>query len=191
MFIVPEKTGLKSALDAIDVGDPPVDEAEQIPLLPLSEMIAPAADGGDPGDDAGRRGPGRPKGSTNKRTQEWGDYILSRYSSPLEVLAQTMSRPVRELADELSCSVADAFKMQILAAKELAPYLHQKMPTAIDLGDSPAALLPFAITADMAQSLGFDPAAGFPVVDVESVEIQEVTETADEKSDNPKSDNKD
>jgi hypothetical protein len=63
------------------------------------------------------------------------DYILSRYTSPLIALAETYARPVQDLAKELGCDKLEAFKLQLVAAKELAPYLHQKLPIAIDTGE--------------------------------------------------------
>lgn len=108
---------------------PPV---PQLDLLPLSER-------GDR-EELAPEGParrGRPPGSKNKRTEAWQDYLLGKYRSPLEVLAQTFSRPTAELARELGCTLLEAFKEQLDAAKDLAPYLHQKMPQAIDLKGIP------------------------------------------------------
>lgn len=125
-----DKAGLKAALEAVGPGAAPGGEAEQLALLPLApargELVAQAE---------GKRGPGRPKGAANKRTEAWASYLLGRYASPLEVLAQVMSRSVDELRAELACSRLEALEIQLKAAKELAPYLHQKQPMAIDAGE--------------------------------------------------------
>lgn len=81
------------------------------------------------------RGRGRPPGSGNKTSSEMAKYLNARYASPLIGMAEIAARSVDELAKELNCTKLDAFKMQFQALKELAPYMHQKLPTAIDLGD--------------------------------------------------------
>ncbi|MDI1227368.1 MAG: hypothetical protein PSY14_06775 [bacterium] len=80
------------------------------------------------------RGRGRPPGAKNKNTEQWRDYLLSRYSSPLEGLAFTASMDVAELSKSLSCTKLEAFKLQLMAMRELAPYVHQKMPIALEAG---------------------------------------------------------
>ena len=62
--------------------------------------------------------------SRNRRTQEWVEFILSQYRSPLVVLAETYSRSVEDLARELGCDKLEAFERQQAAAVALAPYLH-------------------------------------------------------------------
>jgi len=80
-----------------------------------------------------KRGPGRPKGSKNKRTEDWTEYLLNNYRSPLIMFAETYSRPTAGLALELHCTLEEAFKIQMDAAKQLAPYVHQKLPQAIEI----------------------------------------------------------
>ena len=97
-----------------------------------------------------RSGPGRPKGSKNKAAEEWGEYILQQYRSPLIFLAETYNRPVGLLATELKCDRLEAFKIQIQAAKDLAPYVHQKQPQALDIGGEKGLVgLVLGITADL------------------------------------------
>ena len=106
----------------------------QLPLLPVSESEAvDGADGTDPAEGQGRRGPGRPAGSRNRRTQDWVDYILAKYPSPLEALASCYARSVDVLMAELKCSRLDAYKIQQAAAANLAPYIHQKQPMAMQI----------------------------------------------------------
>ena len=105
----------------------------QLPLLPLREDGSAVDEATDPSDGEVSRGPGRPPGARNRRTQEWVDYILSKYPSPLEALASTYARPVEALAKELNCSRADAYKIQQQAAVNLAPYIHQKQPMAMQI----------------------------------------------------------
>jgi hypothetical protein len=84
---------------------------------------------------SGNRGAGRPAGSINRNTKEWREYILQRYQSPLIAMAETYSRPTEVLAKELGCSKLEAFNLQQKAAADLAPYVHQKMPMAIEAGE--------------------------------------------------------
>ncbi|MCF6216820.1 MAG: hypothetical protein L3J58_11705 [Emcibacter sp.] len=107
------------------------DMCEQ-PTLPLIETGADAE--GMALAKGARSGPGRPKGSKNKSSEEWAEHILNQYRSPLIFLAETYNRPVGLLAAELKCDRLEAFKIQLAAAKDLAPYVHQKQPQALDLG---------------------------------------------------------
>ncbi|MGH8136194.1 MAG: hypothetical protein ACRER4_07580, partial [Steroidobacteraceae bacterium] len=109
--------------------DPPA--PMQLPLLAPPE---PEADAAEPV-EAGK--PGRPKGALNKRTQAFADHLLRQYRSPLEVMAAIYSRPVERLAGELGCSLLEAARLQFDCSKELAPYIHSKMPVAIDMQGKP------------------------------------------------------
>lgn len=78
------------------------------------------------------RGPGRPKGSRNKSTQEWVDYFMTKNKSPLMVLGELYSKDTIELAREMRCDRIDALKLQISAANAVLPYVHKKQPLAIE-----------------------------------------------------------
>lgn len=70
-------------------------------------------------------------GAWKRDTRAWKEFLLRRYRSPLVGLAEVAARPVAQLATELGCTRLEAFRVQMDALKELAPYLHQKMPTAV------------------------------------------------------------
>jgi hypothetical protein len=127
------KIGLAAAVQALRPGPAPAAAGEQMMLagLPLGEV------GRGPGPTPGTAEPsvgkgGRPAGARNRRTQEWVDFIGARYRSPLVVLAEIYSRPVEDLAKALGCKKLEAFQLQLEAAKQLAPYLHQKLPLAVE-----------------------------------------------------------
>lgn len=101
---------------------------EQLALLPSGIAIE---DAGADDEAAKRSGPGRPPGSRNRSTNDWVDFIAARYRSPLLFLAEAYSRPAAQLAIELDCSRQKAFELQLDAAKNLAPYMHQKQPLAV------------------------------------------------------------
>lgn len=130
-------TGLKTAVGMVHDRDMPVPDAEnavQMPLLPLDNAETGTDVQGERIDAP--RGRGRPVGARNKSTKDWQQYLLSRYQSPLVVLAETYSTPVDVLATRLGCKKYEAYQLQMAAAKEVAPYVHQKMPMAIDAGES-------------------------------------------------------
>ncbi len=184
-MVTERKEGLATALEAVDLGEPPSDEAEQLELAGVPLAPAATADGSKPLE----RGPGRPVGAKNKRTEAWVEFMLGQYRSPLVVLAETFSRTIGELAIELECDKVEAFKIQMAAAKELAPYVHQRMPQAIELpASNPIAI----IIGDVVAGSDAAAAAGEMGVDIELVknpeENQEVSEIEPEKSDDEKSD---
>lgn len=130
------KDGLVAAVEQVlgkipetQAGAARVLRAEQLALIPSAAELAFQ---GDP-QRAERDGPGRPPGSRNKRTGELVRFIAANYRHPLMFLAETFNRPALELARELGCSVEEAFKMQLVAAKELAPYVAQKQPIAVQV----------------------------------------------------------
>jgi hypothetical protein len=116
-------SGIPTAVSLVGV-DMPADEPEQLDLLGLPER------GSSP---APRRGPGRPAGARNRRTQEWVEYLQSRYASPLEVLAQIATAPIAELAKALGCKPLEALQEKRQAAIALAPFLHQRQAIAVDV----------------------------------------------------------
>lgn len=132
------KQGLKTAVAELhdpSVPPPGCEEGEQLPLLPLEGAGVGAPEGAE------KRGRGRPPGAKNMNTEQWRNFILSRHRSPLEALAQTYNLPLEQLGRHLGIQgrltfdqAVELLKLQITAAKELAPYVHQKQPLAIDGG---------------------------------------------------------
>lgn len=82
---------------------------------------------------ADRRGPGRPAGARNKRTEAWTDYLLSRYSSPLEGLLQLATMGVEDLVTAIGCTRLEALQEKRQAMIAALPYLHQRQAIAVDL----------------------------------------------------------
>lgn len=124
-------SGISAAVsEAVRAQAPAEVQQLALPGLPLAAKAEAARD--IEGGGAAGRG-GRPKGALNRRTEEFVDYILSQYRSPLIALAETYSRSVDELRVELGCTKLEAFQLQQQAAKELAPYLHQKLPQAVQI----------------------------------------------------------
>jgi len=108
-------------------GDPEQLDIEDLLGLPPPPAPEPGAPTPEP------RRPGRPPGSRNKRTLDWINYLLSRYASPLEVLAQMTVARVEDLARDLHCTRLEAWQEKRHAAIGLAPFLHQRQPLAVNL----------------------------------------------------------
>jgi hypothetical protein len=93
-----------------------------------------------------RRGPGRPPGSPNRSTVQLKRLLhLKGYRDPVEFLASLYTMDTRELAAALRADAGaavagvpsfdqahEALKLQIRAAEAALPYLHQKMPIAVE-----------------------------------------------------------
>jgi len=195
-----EKQGLATALaDAMDGSTLPPAGAEQLGLLDDDGDLARAASPFDQalermaeGFGQARRGRGRPPGAKNRRTEDWQRLVLSTHRSPLLVLADFYSMPVEELATRLSCSRLDAAKLQLTAARELAPYLHQKLPLAVDVQRKDVVQLVIETGEAMASQaqLG-DALSVFAARVIDVSEIEEKQALGGEgpgKSDNAKSD---
>lgn len=144
-----EKIGLVKAVELTRAESVIERAAEQLSLLPSAAAAKMAGDQSADGEVAQRRGPGRPPGSRNKRTEEWCDFILGRYRSPMLFLAEAYSRPVEVLAAELGCDKLDAFKAQTAAALALAPFLHQKQPVAVEITDTGVVQLILEVPAEV------------------------------------------
>ncbi len=188
------KEGLKTAVAQMFDPSAPVpgsESAEQLgflPELPLDSGFSAM------GSAAPRRGPGRPPGAKNKNTEAWREYLLSKYRNPLEVLAQTYSSSPAQLAAALGKTTpltfeqaCELFKLQIMAAKELAPYVNQKMPLAIDNGDG-AGLIQLVINQGAATAAGVQRAGfeAFKVLNTPDEENQLVTEADFEETAQPR-----
>ena len=118
--------------------------------LPLAPVAAEAFDGGD--DQVGKSG--RPAGSVARATAAMRELLLRKYPSPLIGLAEIAARPVEELAAQLRCSLLEAFEQQRRAMESLAPYVHSKMPIAVQGDGAPLVAVQLAVSADMAARIG-------------------------------------
>ena len=82
------------------------------------------------------RSTGRPKGSPNRRTVAMREiYLRKGYAHPMLWMGEVLTRSVRELSEELACSLLEALEVQRKVAADLAPYLESKMPTQVKAGD--------------------------------------------------------
>ena len=80
-----------------------------------------------------KRGPGRPPGARNKRTERTVAFLLARHRDPREVLLELAEANVADLAALLGCSLYQAAQEKRLAAIGVLPYVAQRMPLAVDV----------------------------------------------------------
>lgn len=136
-----------------------------------------------------RAGAGRPPGSANLATKEFREFLLGRGVSPLVQLMRWSMHTPTSLADELKCSRLEAFRLLKELWAELAPYLHQRMPQAIEVDQRSAGMLVLgSITADQAREIG----RRWGVQDLELLaqetqENQALSQSGEQKSQNQKS----
>ncbi|MFK0330897.1 hypothetical protein ACIQUB_07215 [Rhizobium sp. NPDC090275] len=126
-----------------------------------------ALDASDPEKGERRRGRGRPKGSTNRKTQDFAAwYEAQGLKDPLQLQAEFMSadpvgvqaffieheRTYKAIGKQMGLAVpslGEIVKEQLACARDLAPYLHGKAPVRLVVEDE---RLPFlVINADTNQ----------------------------------------
>lgn len=154
-----KKQGLTAAVDMLhDSEQKPETAASQLPLPMVaadeSDALAPDTSASDPAE----RKAGRPAGALNKRTEDWAQYLLSRYRSPLIGLAEIYSRPVAQLAmdlgfapEELAKSpgtLVELFRVQVDAFKAILPYVHCRKPVELDISERKSVALTVVIDGD-------------------------------------------
>lgn len=77
--------------------------------------------------------PGRPPGAMNRRTADVAEFVLSQVRDPLLVLAKMAEMGVEEIQAALGCSRLEAWQEKRHAAAAALPYLHRRMPLAVDV----------------------------------------------------------
>lgn len=119
---------------------PAEDAAEQADLFDASEIGD--VDAPSPLSEAvGRGGPGRRPGSRNKRTNAVSAWLLSQGRHPVLVMMEAYALTPKALAERIgivdpdAATLLDLFKLQLRMAETVAPYVAQRQPQAVTLGD--------------------------------------------------------
>jgi hypothetical protein len=73
------------------------------------------------------RGPGRPKGATNRSTKAWTRYLVRAYGSPLETLVKIATADTAKLAKDHLLDLSDALELQVRAASAALPFMHARI----------------------------------------------------------------
>lgn len=141
-----------------DPAAPPAPAAEQLALLP-GEAEAAAA-------EVVERGAGRPKGSKNKRTEEWARFVTGVYGSPLEALAKVMQGGPEELARKLGIDLVDGFDRWLKVTEAVLPYVHGRQPTAVTVDGAAPAPVVLQVTPEAAARMAAAPAEAAGIVKI-------------------------
>ncbi|HEY1430799.1 MAG TPA: hypothetical protein VGF39_04105 [Stellaceae bacterium] len=109
------------------------EDLDQLELFELFE--APRPSNGAPAQVVAQRGPGRPVGARNKRTDEAARFYKSRFGDPLargvEISALPILAPgvLPELAKVLGCDRFEAARWWSGVYAATMPYCHQRLAT--------------------------------------------------------------
>ena len=152
-----DKKGMKSAVElAMKAGDGaslPGDQAQQLSLI---EPVTPPGNQPEAVQEALLRARGRPPGARNRRTEEWVEYLMTRYTSPLEGLLRLATMTLEEIMAEAKCKRLEALQERRHAMIAALPYIHQRQPIAVDVTNHKVVNLTI-IDGELGQDLGDDP----------------------------------
>lgn len=110
--------------------------------------------GGLPAPRAG----GRPKGAGNRSTREWVRFLIETKGSPLEELLRIGFSDLEALQREIGAGTRlEAFDRRLTALREALPYLHQKLPQAIQVEGAPLVAVQIAVSPALADRLAQAP----------------------------------
>lgn len=187
-----DRPGLKAALESRrdEVGSAgALASAGETPALPGFEPIGNVVTG-----DASGRKPGRPAGSSNLKGGRVAAFYLRTEGDPLLDLVRFARRDLLELVKELqgvatetgvrligkNQSLLDLIKEQRAAAEAALPYLHQRMPLAMEVDKGGRNVLvvgtPTPEQFAGAAQMGIDLRKAMrPEADLEGVQYQEVS----------------
>lgn len=115
---------------------------------------------------------GRPAGATNKRTEETSRYIRETFGDPLIADAKLASTPVEIVQARLSCTALEAMDVIAKARGRLLPYVHQRLPQAVQIDGEISTPAEIVLSATVAKALGLD-LAGVRVIDEDGNDIEE------------------
>ena len=88
-----------------------------------------------------RTGPGRPKGSLSRRTKDLAAYAAKIGGNPIRAMIEIVATPIDVIAATLGCKMLEAAEYHRKVMSDLAPYLEQKLPTAVQLQGANAGML--------------------------------------------------
>lgn len=92
-------------------------------------------------------GRGRPRGSVNRTTADMVKLIQSTGRHPLLAMAEIVATPINVIAETLGCTMLEAATYHRQVMSDLAPYVAQRMPLALQVEGANAGTLNLVINA--------------------------------------------
>ena len=85
--------------------------------------------------------PGRPKGARNRTTRDLVKLIEATGRHPILAMAEIVATPIDVIAKTLGCTKLEAAEYHRKVTSDLAPYVSQKLPTAVQVQGADAGML--------------------------------------------------
>lgn len=123
-----------------------------------------------------RTGPGRPRGSQNRTTRDLVRLIEATGRHPILAMAEIVATPIDVIAKTLKCKLIEAAEYHRKVMSDLAPYVAQKLPTAVQVSGANAGMLVVNLGGDQ-QALGLQMALAARQIDME--QNQQLSEDED------------
>lgn len=95
----------------------------------------------EPNKDRRPVGGGRPKGAINRTTRDLVKLIEATGRHPIIAMAEIVATPIDVIAATLGCSPLEAAEYHRKVMSDLAPYVAQKLPTAVQISGANAGVL--------------------------------------------------
>lgn len=110
-------------------------------------------------------GRGRPRGSVNRTTADMVKLIQASGRHPLLAMAEIVATPINVISETLGCTLLEAANYHRQVMSDLAPYVAQRMPLALQVEGANAGTLNLVINAGAVVGLGMTLAEGSPIID--------------------------
>lgn len=114
-------------------------EAEQLGLFSAGSVFGEIRM--PDGEKIPRTGPGRPRGSANRTTRDLVKLIERSGRNPILAMAEIVATPIDVIASTLGCTRLEAAEYHRKVMGDLAPYVAQKLPTAVQIQGANAGML--------------------------------------------------
>ena len=124
------KTALAEELLAFGMEPGAVEREQQLMLIEDRMEAAEVEARKAPAD--GKRGPGRPKNSPNRSTEQWRKLLFAKHGSPLDAILTEANKSIADLMAEYDFKPKEAAHYRMNALQAALPYMHQKQPIAVE-----------------------------------------------------------
>ena len=168
------KTGLPGALQldekAAELADEIRDQGEETVQHELFQGSSVFGEITTPDGQKISGGAGRPKGSRSKSTKDLVKLIEATGRHPLLAMAEIVATPIDVIARTLGCKKIEAAEYHRKVMNDLAPYVAQRLPTAIEIPGANAGVLIINMGAPHGENPSLDQVFGRVLDHAEQVE---------------------